>query len=213
LQGAVSIVLAALAKPFAIITLPTIWRPWDWRLPLLALVIAAVCYLPYLSVGWNVFGFLTTGYLAEEGIVSGDQIWPLAAWRLLFGRMQMDISVYFALAAAVLGAAAMLIAHRRAPTTEKLPEIKRLLLAFLFLLSPNYPWYFLMVTPFVALVGGAPVWTMTIGAVLLQEEAPWDYNVPILIRKSVLFGAFLIACAYAVWSESRQRPDQKASRP
>ena len=212
LHGAASIVLATLAKPFAIITLPTIWRPWDWRLPLLALIIAAVCYLPYLSVGWNVFGFLTTGYLAEEGIVSGAQIWPLAAWRLLFGRMQMDASVYFALAAAVLGAAAMLIAHRRAPTAEKLPDIKRLLLAFLFLLSPNYPWYFLIVTPFVALGGGAPVWTMTIGAVLLQEEAWWDYTVPILIRKSVLFGAFLIACAYSVWSKSRQCPEQKASR-
>jgi alpha-1,6-mannosyltransferase len=212
LQGAVSIVLAALAKPFAIITLPTIWRPWDWRLPLLAAVVAGVCYLPYLSVGWGVFGFLTTGYLAEEGIAAGEKIWPLAVWRMIVGRVSMDATVYVAVAAAAIAAAAVRIAFRNVDTADKLDDIKWLLIAFLFLLSPNYPWYFLIVVPFVALGGGAPAWTITIGAVLLQEEAWWDYTVPILIRKSVLFGAFLIACAYSVWSESK-RSNQKASPP
>ena len=204
LQGAASIVLAALAKPFAIITLPAIWRPWDWKLPLLAVSVVAVCYLPYLSVGWGVFGFLTTGYLSEEGFSSGDKVWPLAVWRMIFGRMQMDTLIYFAAVAAALGGAATLMARREAGTAEKLTDIKRLLLAFLLLLSPNYPWYFLILTPFVALGGGAPVWTMTIGAVLLQEESPWDYKVPILLRKSILFGAFLTVCAYTAWSASRQ---------
>jgi len=213
LQGAVSIVLAALAKPFAIITLPTIWRPWDWRLPLLAAAVAAVCYLPYLSVGWGVFGFLTTGYLDEEGIASGDKIWLLALWRMVVGRMPMDATIYVAVAGAIIAAVAMRIAFRKVDTAEKLGDIKWLLMAFLFLLSPNYPWYFLIATPFVALSGGAPVWAMTIGAVLLQEEAGWDYTVPILIRKSVLFGAFLIAGAYSIWSETRRRVPQKASPP
>jgi hypothetical protein len=79
-----------------------------------------------------------------------------------------------------------------------LHDINRLLLAFLFLLSPNYPWYFLILTPFVALVGGAPVWAFTLGAVLLQDELRVDPYVPVLVRKSVLYGAFLIACAYPV---------------
>jgi hypothetical protein len=205
LQGAASIALATLAKPFAVITLPAIWRLWDWKLPLLAVTVVVVCYLPYLSVGWGVLGFLTTGYVAEEGILSGESIWPLAVWRIFFGRMQADTVIYFAVATSVIAVAAMLAARREEDAAEKLADIKRLLLAFLFLLSPNYPWYFLIVAPFVALGGGAPVWTMTIGAVVLQEEALWDYNVPILIRKSILSGAFLMACVYSIWSRSRRK--------
>jgi hypothetical protein len=82
------------------------------------------------------------------------------------------------------------------------------LLAGLFLLSPNFAWYFLVATPFVALVGGAPVWAFTIGAVLLQEEAPWDPHVHILVRKSVLYGAFIAACAYTAlrpWLAGRRK--------
>jgi alpha-1,6-mannosyltransferase len=212
LQGAASIVLGALAKPFAIVTLPVVWRPWDWRPPLVAIAIAGLCYLPYLPAGWNVFGFLTAGYLTEEGIASGDNIWPLAVWRVLFGRLPMDAIIYFVIAGAAIAALALRMAFRQAPPAEKLADIKLLLLAFLFLLSPNYPWYFLIVTPFLALGGGAPAWTMTIGAVLLQEEAWWDYTVPILIRKSVLFGAFLVACAYSIWN-SRRTPDGRPLSP
>jgi hypothetical protein len=40
------------------------------------------------------------------------------------------------------------------------------------LLSPNYPWYFLILTPFVALVGGAPLWPSP-SAIFLQQEAMW----------------------------------------
>ena len=74
-----------------------------------------------------------------------------------------------------------------------------MLLALLFLLSPNYPWYFLVVTPFVALIGGAPVWVLSVGAVLLQDEFPGDWAPPKLVGKSILYGAFLAACAYEVW--------------
>ena len=61
---------------------------------------------------------------------------------------------------------------------------------FLLLLSPNYGWYFLMVMPFVALRGGAPNWTMSLGAILLQNEVDWDLYVPYLVRETILYGAF-----------------------
>ena len=48
--------------------LAVIWRPWDWKMPLVVIATIVLCYLPYLSVGWGVFGFLTKGYLTEEGI-------------------------------------------------------------------------------------------------------------------------------------------------
>jgi hypothetical protein len=40
---------------------------------------------------------------------------------------------------------------------------------------------------------------MTVGAVLLQEEVGWGEYVPVMIRKSVHFGVFLLACGYVAW--------------
>ena len=91
LAGAAAVTLGALVKPFAVLALPVLWRPWDWRMPVLVLAIVALCYLPYASVGAGVLGFLTAGYLGEEKISSGDYLWPLAAWRALLGEREGDV--------------------------------------------------------------------------------------------------------------------------
>ncbi len=204
MRAAVAIALGALAKPFAILALPAIWRAWDWRMPCLVAVVAATCYIPYLSVGTRVFGFLTTGYLNEEFFDSGDSIWPLAVWRLAFGAQRGDIAVYLFAAAIILSALALIAAHREPRSPQSiLADITRLLLVFLLLLSPNYPWYFLAIMPFVALRGGATVWAASIGAVLLQNELDWDYYVPLLARKSIIYGGVLAAFTYSIWSDRR----------
>ena len=99
----------------------------------------------------------------------------------------------------------------RAPRTVEasLADVHHIILTFLFLLSPNYPWYFLIATPFVALIGGAPVWTLTIGAILLQDETRLSFFVPLLPREMVIYGAFLCACTYAVWSAGRNNRHAK----
>jgi hypothetical protein len=206
LRGAVSITLGALAKPFSAIALPVIWRPWDWKLPAAALATALVCYIPFLSVGWGVFGFLAQGYANEEGISSGDRLWPLAVWRWVVGTMSEDVIIYFIAATLAIAGLALHTAFRSPPWSpaKRIAALNNLLLAALFVVSPNYPWYFLIATPFVALVGGAPVWAITVGAVLLQEEAGWGEFIPELIRKSALYAAFLAACAYWLW-QSRLR--------
>jgi alpha-1,6-mannosyltransferase len=71
--------LAALVKPTAVLALPVLWRPWDWKLPLIVLATAVIAYLPYLSVGTGVFGFLQ-GYIEEEGFGDGRgfrRVWLL----------------------------------------------------------------------------------------------------------------------------------------
>jgi alpha-1,6-mannosyltransferase len=152
-----------------------------------------------------VFGYFTTGYLREEHLDTGNNIWPLAVWRQIVGILPGDFAIYVAAFVLIMATLAMVAAHRepRTPATS-LADINRLLLAFLFLISPNYPWYFLIATPFVALVGGAPVWSMTVGAVLLQDEVSWDPYVPVLIRKSILYGLFLAACGWATWRAWRR---------
>jgi hypothetical protein len=201
MRGAVAIALGALAKPFAILALPAIWRPWDWRMPLLVTAVVAVCYVPYLSVGVGVFGFLTTGYLVEETLsTTGDAIWPLAIWRIAAGTHRGDIVIYLAIAAVILGSLALIAANRQTRSLDSmLDDINRLLLAFLLLLSPNYPWYSLVIMPFVALRGGASSWAASIGALLLQNEVDWDMDISSFARKSMLYGMVLAAFAYSMW--------------
>lgn len=206
LRGAVLITLAALVKPFAAPALAVIWRPWDWKMPLVVIATVALCYLPYLSVGWGVFGFLTKGYLTEEALISGDDIWPLSVWRLAFGTHHGDVAIYAVLAASIVLLMALWAVRRPVRTVAAtLADINMLLLAVLLLLSPNYPWYFLAITPFVALCGNAPTWALSIGALLLTNEVDTDFYIPILIVKSILYGVFLLACGWSARAAYLQR--------
>ena len=198
MRGAVLIALAALVKPYVAPALASIWRPWDWKMPLVVIATIALCYLPYLSVGWGVFGFLTQGYLTEEGIMSGDNFWALSVWRLVFGAHRGDVAAYAVLAVLILLFMTLSAARRPNRTiASSLGDTNMLLLVVLLLLSPNRPWYFLAITPFVALCGNAPTWAVSIGALLLTNEIYGDFHIPKMIVKSILFGGFLLAC---VWS-------------
>jgi hypothetical protein len=206
LRGAVLITFAALVKPFAAPALAGIWRPWDLKMPLVVIAAAALCYLPYLSVGWGVFGFLTKGYLTEEGINAGYDLWLLSLWRLVFGEHQGDVVAYVVLAALVLLFKGLSVARSAHHTiASSLADINMLLLLALLLLSPNYPWYFLVITPFAALCGSPPNWVVSIGALLLSEQLDWDFYIPRMVTKSILFGALLLAWAFAAWRTRMQR--------
>jgi alpha-1,6-mannosyltransferase len=75
---------------------------------------------------------------------------------------------------------------------RRVRDIAMLLMAGLFFLSPNYPWYFLLVVPFIPLGGGAPAWALSIGAILLNLLYP-DYDARFLLWKGVISLSFLIA--------------------
>lgn len=196
-SGAITIALAALTKPIAMLALPACWRPWDWRAPLAVAAVVALCYAPFLGVGRGVLGFLTGGYLGEERYDTGELLWPLAAFRWIFGSFNADLALYYGASALLIATMALLVSWRNESTPERmLQDINRLLLAGLLLMSPNYPWYFLVATPFVALVGGPPVWALTVSALLLQDEVDWDRYLPLIDRKTALYGIFIIACGY-----------------
>jgi alpha-1,6-mannosyltransferase len=206
LRGAVFIAFSVLVKPYAATVLAGIWRPWDLKMPLVVIAAVALCYIPYMSVGWGVLGFLTTGYLTEEGISAGNDLWLLSLWRLVFGEHHGDVVAYVVLAALVLMFKGLSVARSSHRTiASSLADINMLLLIALLLLSPNYPWYFLIVMPFVALCGSAPTWVVSIGALLLSEQLDWDFYIPRMVTKSFLFGGLLLAWALVTWSTRMRR--------
>jgi len=194
LRGAAVIALSMLVKPYVAPVLAAIWRPWDLKMPLLVIAVIALCYVPYLSVGSGVFGFLTKGYLTEEGISAGNDLWLLSLWRLVVGEHHGDVVVYIATAALILLFKGFAVA--RSPERgigPRLDDINMLLLLTLLLLSPNYPWYFLVVTPFLPLCGSPATWVVSILALLLSEQLDWDFYIPRMVTKSILFGGLLLA--------------------
>ncbi len=206
LRGAVLIAFSVLVKPYVAPVLAGIWRPWDLKMPLVVIAAAALCYLPYLSVGWGVLGFLTKGYLGEEGISAGNDLWLLSLWRLVFGEHHGDVVAYVATAALLILFMGLSVARKPDHTVAaRLADINMLLLITLLLLSPNYPWYFLVVMPFVALCGSAPTWVVSIGALLLSEQLDWDFYIPRMVTKSILFGSLLLAWAFTAWRIRMQR--------
>jgi len=170
LWGAVVVGLAALVKPYAVVALPAFWRFWDWPTPLAVIMFAGLCYVPYLGAGSGVLGYLGTGYLAEEGFVSGDGFWQVGLARAALGDIPGLRTTYLLLAAGGMSWLALRsVARADAPLPTKLQDTAGLLMTALFFMSPHYPWYFLAIVPFIALVGGGPLWTMSIAATLLYR--------------------------------------------
>ena len=206
LRGAVVIAFSMLVKPYVAPVLAAIWRPWDLKVPLVVVAAIAFCYLPYLSVGWGVLGFLTKGYLGEEGISAGNDLWLLSLWRLVFGKHQGDVIAYVALAALVLLFKGFRMAcNSRRSTAATVADINRLLLLMLLWLSPNYPWYFLIITPFAALCGSPAAWVVSIGALFLSEQLDWDFYIPRIVTKSILFGGLLLTWGIAAFRTRMQQ--------
>jgi hypothetical protein len=198
--------VGALVKPFALLVLPAFWRPWDAKLPLVVIGVIALLYAPYLSVGTGVLGFLP-GYVGEERLDSGSGFWLLAVLRWFAGAPVLPTTAYLLASFAVLAALALRAGFRRdRPLAATVSDINALSLAFLFLLSPDYPWYVLMLVPFAALSGSWPAWAMTVGAFVLYDPWLFDPEARIQVRDTLFYGAAAAAMLAAAFRAWRSRP-------
>jgi hypothetical protein len=204
LLGGVLATLGALIKPTALLVLPVFWRPWDWRLPLAVAATIVVAYLPYLSVGAGVLGFLGT-YIEEEGFSEGGGFRLVWLLEQITGPLPLAGAVYAGLAALVLAAMALAIGFRadRSPWAA-VRALNWLLIAFLVLSTPHYPWYFLVLAPFLALSPTATAWTLTTASVLLHYVHDGLMVPGYETRFTTFTLAMLVALAYDLWSGHRK---------
>jgi hypothetical protein len=178
--------VAALIKPPAVLALAAVWPAWDWRAPAVAVAVAVALYLPYLSVGAGVVGFLPT-YLGEERITTAEGFWLVASLQALFGPLPAAGPVYLALALGTIGTLGLRVALHPDPSPEAvLTRLFWALFAFVFLLSPDYPWYWLILLPFVALLGPAPGWAATIACFVLYDVIDEGFEVGFALRNTAL---------------------------
>ena len=199
LIAGVLVTLGALVKPLAVLVLPVLWRPWDWRLPICVAVTFILAYVPYLSVGWGVFGFVS-GYVQEEGFASGNGLKLLWLLQQLTGPLRYGTASYLAVFMIVLATIALAVGFRADRTVESsLRAAGWMLIAFLVLISPNYPWYFLVLVPFLALAPSATAWVLTSASVLFYDVVPGDVLPAYETRITVFTLAILAALACDLW--------------
>jgi alpha-1,6-mannosyltransferase len=198
-SAGVVVTLGALVKPTALLALPVFWRPWNVRLPFAVMLAAFLAYLPYLSVGRGVFGYLW-GYVDEEGLASGrgfNILWLMERWT---GHVPAAVIIYVALAALIMFGLAIAVAFRkdRSPQTA-VACLSWLLAAFLVLASPHFPWYFLVLVPLLAIYSTATGWVLTLTCPLLYasvDGAGWpSYDA----RIGAFMAATAAALAYDIW--------------
>lgn len=140
---------------------------------------AVIAYLPYLSVGTGVLGYLP-GYFKEEGFVaSGSRYFLLGAARLV---VPLPTAVYAALAVlAIAGVAALWALKPRREPLELLRASTAIIGLFLILGSPRYAWYIAWIIPFLCFVPSV-AWMYLSGASILLYTL-WlttDYpNIPL----------------------------------
>lgn len=202
--GAIVVTLAVLVKPYAVFAFPPFWTRWDWRVPAAIILTIALCYLPYLGAGKGVLGFLTGGYLSEEGLTTGEGIWLPTLVQALIGKAQWFTVLYALAAAAIM----IWLGWRNTFTPERTPReivasIALLLTAGLVLMSPNYAWYFLALVPFIPLGAGAAAWALTLGAFLLYRPIFLPHND--LAWKTLATLPFLIVLAAMAFRHNAAR--------
>jgi alpha-1,6-mannosyltransferase len=137
----------ALVKYFSLVTAPALYRRWDWRFPVAFILTVAALYLPYIGAGAKVFGFLGS-YISEEGLDRGSGIF---LWQLLGAIVALPpqaFAVYVMGAATVMAALALCVLMRPRPPGGDLAGGMMLAVAFTFLVSPHYAWYFAWLVPF-----------------------------------------------------------------
>ena len=186
---------AALVKPTAVLALPVFWRPWDLRLPAVVLATVAALYLPYLSVGWKVLGFLPA-YIGEEELSHGTGFRYLMILERLVGPLPGAAKVYAVAAAAVVLALA-LAASFRADRSDRAAVgwLAVLLTTFLALFTPHYPWYYLVLLPLLAVYPASwTLWLLTVGGFQTYQAVPGE-NLPDFGDRQIVFHAAVLLAA------------------
>ncbi|BDZ49567.1 hypothetical protein GCM10025867_18080 [Frondihabitans sucicola] len=195
--GGIALGAAIATKLIPIVAAPALLRRQPAKIIVGAAATFVLLYVPYLlSTGPKVLGYLP-GYLSEEGVDDGSGF--ALVYLFVHGKATTVVAVLILLVVAV-------IVWRT--TDPAAPWLGQLVMigTFLFVLSPRYPWYALLLVPFVALTGRWE-WLAVALAISVRQFWPFAY-----VRASTLGVALLIIVIVSIhrsgpgwWGRIRER--------
>ncbi|MGA7327990.1 MAG: glycosyltransferase family 87 protein [Rhodomicrobium sp.] len=196
---------AALTKYFPLTLAPAIYRRWDWRMPAAFAVTVVAIYLPYISAGSKVFGFLG-GYAGEE-FRDGEGIF-LAALLKHIGLGAAALPLFLSVALLTLLALAWRTGFRADPDRPDLGGAFAIATAFTVFVSPHYCWYFLWLVPFLCFFPRPSVFWLTLSSTALYL-GNWPLGIADMSILYVPFAVLLVAENLRL-NTSKEQPDGRA---
>ena len=171
----IALAAGTLIKPSVLLVAPPLWRRWDWRLPAAVVVTAVACYLPYLSVGAGVLGYLGGGYQDEQGYLDGKGFFLVSLLRRL-GLPAPGGLAFAIFAVLVLAALALTVAFRTKPRAADPVAFLPLPAAAVLLASPHYAWYFAFLLPLITRAPYVPLIYLTLASFILYLPPIKDFD-------------------------------------
>ena len=161
-RGGILLGAAVAAKLIPVLAAPALLRRQGWKVIAAAIATFAVLYIPYVATtGIGVLGYLP-GYLNEEGYDSGS--------RFVLLRPFLPGPAALVVAAVLLVAVAVLVIVFSDPSRPWVGQVV-MIGATLIIASPRYPWYALLLLPFIAM-SGRWEWLAVPFALALHVVAP-----------------------------------------
>jgi len=197
---------ATLTKLYPVVLLPALYRRWGWRLPVAFVVALIIGYLPFVSAGPRILGFLP-GYASQEGFsAQGAGFYLLDLLHRLPGFAVLDAKAYVFAASAILAVLSAVFIFRRNRTGSPYEMTATLAALFMAFVSPHYPWYFAWLIVFACFVRSFALLWLTNACLLLYLLT--DYvslrSTQHLVIQSIVYGPFA-ALAIIDFRHYRQR--------
>jgi alpha-1,6-mannosyltransferase len=192
---------ATLVKFYPAILLPTFYRRWDRKLPVLFTAAIVIAYLPFLSAGSHVLGFLP-GYAGQEGFAAGGTgFYLLGLLRHLPPLTDLSARGYEAVALVILAGLGVVFVFRRDRSHAPYAIAAALAVLFTLLLSPHYPWYFSWLVPFACFVWPKPLLWLTTACLLLYLVADYAFvqSEQRLVIETIIYGPFAALMLADLW--------------
>lgn len=194
----VTLALATLVKLLPVVLLPALYRRWTWRMPIAFVVTVVLAYLPYLSVGTGVLGFLPQ-YVEEEGLVDGWRFFILDLARRVLGFELPTLAFGVFAGFAWFTIAAWMSWSQRGDEMSYIRTALVLAASFTLLLSPRYAWYYAWLVPFLPYALIAPLVYVTASSFLLY--ATWIDDQPAFVfsLNALLFAPLVLFGMVRLW--------------
>lgn len=183
-RGGIALGAAVATKLIPAIAAPALLRRQPAKVVVASIVTFALLYVPYVATtGWQVLGYLP-GYLTEEGYEDGSRFVFMSAFL-----PDAWTTPVVALLLAVTAALVWVKTPVDSPWLGQLVMIGVVLVA----VSPRYPWYALLLVPFVALTGRWE-WLAIPLALLVRQLEPY-----MALQRASLATAVLVILLVSIW--------------
>jgi alpha-1,6-mannosyltransferase len=196
---------ATLTKLYPIVLLPALYRRWDWRLLVAFCVAIVVGYLPFVSAGSGILGFLP-GYARQEGFNAGGAgFYLLGLLHQVPGLAALGAKIYALAAIAVLVALSAAFVFRGHRASSPYGMAATLAALFMLCVSPHYSWYFAWPIVFACFVRSFALLWLTNACFLLYLLTDYVFvaSAQQLVIQSIIYVPFAALAIVDIWHYRR----------